>query len=289
MNACSKLIEELINLEQKLFSGVATIIASDRKQWKIYFYRGMLIWAEGGSHVYRFWQRYLYRICPQADVELFDREKIYSNSITDYYFINTLIKNKLATRKQIYHLIEQKIVNIFFDIFQVENKQTIKIEVKDKSAHNLLKENFNLTLPPLEIYQLLSKAYRQWIVWQSKGLASCSPNLAPVLKKEITNSQIPPIIWTNMKRTLDGQRTLRDLALQTNKDVFQLTRSLIPYFLKGYIRLVEIPDLTEINLRSRRTHGGSRTSQDAMQTASRFALATAIGQADIFKAATSVH
>lgn len=250
MKVYSKFIETLVIFEQKLFTGVITIMVNpDRKEWKIYLYQGMLLWAEGGSHVYRFWQRHLNLICPRADIKLFERERITSNSTTDYYFINTLLKQKLANREQIRDLIKQRIENILFDIFQIEKKHILQINSQPKSAHHLLKNDFNLTLSPLAIYLILSKVYDRWSAWEGKGLTSCSPNLAPIFKKDLEiNRQMSPIIFQNMQRMLNGKITLRDLALQMNKDVFDVTCALVPYFFKGYIRLIEVPDLAGVNL-----------------------------------------
>ena len=251
MNSHSKLIEELVVLEQELFTGVVTVSTPEIKQWKIYLYQGMLLWAEGGSHGYRFWQRYLNLLCPHANIRLFEQERIVSHSTTDYYFISTLLKQKLASRKKIKLLIQTRIENILFDIFQVENQKDITISSESKSAHSLLKKNFNLTLSNFRIYQLLSKAYDRWSTWAGKGLTSCSPNLAPVLKEGTKiDQQVSPIIFKNMKRMLNGKKTLRDLAIQMDKDVFEITCALVPYFFKGYIRLIEVPDLPGVDLSS---------------------------------------
>ena len=249
MNDHSKLIEKLVVLEQDLFTGVVTIITPDRKQWKIYLYQGMLLWAEGGSHVYRFWQRHLNILCPQTSIKLFEQEKNRNNSDIDYYFINALVKQKLANRKQIKILIQTRIQNIFFDMFQAENKQKLEFIGESQSAHSLLKKDFNITLSTLATYQILSITYGQWSIWQGKGLTSCSPNLAPMLKQNTKiNQQVSPIILQNMKRMLNGTNTLRDLALQMDKDVFEVTCALVPYFFKGYIKLMEIPDLPGVIL-----------------------------------------
>jgi hypothetical protein len=250
MQAQSKLIEKFVIFEQDLFTGVITIILnSNYQQWKIYLYQGMLLWAEGGCHVYRFWQRHLNLICPYVNIKLFEQERIISNSTNDYYFINTLLKQKLFSREQIKYSIVQRSEDILFDIFQIEHKHCLKFSSQAKSAHSLLKNDFNFTLSPLTMYQLLSKVYAQWFIWEEKGLTSCSPNLAPILKKDTQiERQVSPIIFQNMQRMLNGKQTLRDLALQMNKDVFEVTCALVPYFFKGYIRLLEIPDLPGVNL-----------------------------------------
>ena len=251
MNSRSQCIEKLVILEQELFTGVVTIIGYDDRRWNIYIYQGMLLWVEGGFHVYRFWQRHLSQICPQNSSDLFEKERTAGNSTTDYYFINTLSKQKLASRKQINQLITQKLEETFFDIFQVENKHRLKITHQIQSAHSLLKKDFNLTLQTVSISELLLKVYAAWSTWAGKGLSSCSPNLAPLLKQDTKiDQQVSSLIFNNMQRMLNGQKTLRDLALQMNKSVFDVTCALVPYFFKGYIRLIEIPDLPGVNLSS---------------------------------------
>ncbi len=49
-----------------------------------------------------------------------------------------------------------------------------------------------------------------------------------------------------MSRLLDGKNTLRDLAMKMDKDVLEVAIGLVPYFFKGYLRLLEIPDIPKI-------------------------------------------
>ena len=255
MNSQSQLIEKLIVLEQELFTGRVTILTPEDKQWYIYLYQGMLLWGEGGSHVYRFWQRHLNRLCPQGNIKLFEQARIKSNSNSDYYLINTLIEHKLATREQVSSLIETRFKVIFFDLLQTEHQQPLSITNKSQSAHSLLKKNFKLNLSLLAVHLILSQAYDKWSIWKEKGLASCSPNLAPLLKKNSNlNRQVSPIIFQNMQRMLDGKNTLRDLANKMDREVFDITCALVPYFFKGYIRLVEIPDFPGITLPMERSN-----------------------------------
>ena len=125
MNSQSQLIEKLIVLEEELFTGLVTVITPDDKQWNIYLYRGMLLWAEGGSHVYRFWQRHLNLLCPQGNIDLFDRERVRSNSNTDYYLITTLLKQKLATREQIASLLKLDLTTFFLIFFRANTLELI--------------------------------------------------------------------------------------------------------------------------------------------------------------------
>ncbi len=245
----SQLIKNLASFKEEKFTGVVTITSLRERQWKIYFYLGMLLWTEGGSHTFRFWQRAFKRLCPEAKTEYFDQNNIHSQYSCDYYLINILLTKKLADRESILNLIEQRIRDVFFDILQEEHlqqqkQQQLTISNNSLSAHNLLKSGFNLSLSPLDTLVLLSNSQQEWENWLGKGLASCSPNRAPILKEhEELRSQVPAIIFQNMVRLLDGKHTLRDLAIQMNKNVFEVTCGLVPYFFKGYIKLVEIPDL----------------------------------------------
>ena len=248
----SQLIKNLASFKEEKFTGVVTITSLRDRQWKVYFYLGMLLWTEGGSHTFRFWQRHFKLLCPQATMKYFDHNNIYSQYSCDYYLIDLLLKKKLANRELIIPLIKQRIREVFFDILQEEhlqqeNQKQLTISSHSTSAHNLLKSGFNLSLSPLDTLVLLSKAQEDWETWVGKGLASCSPNRAPILKvDEELRMQVPTIIFQNMVRLLDGENTLRDLAIKMNKNVFEVTCGLVPYFFKGYIKLVEIPDLPGI-------------------------------------------
>ncbi|MGL4883195.1 MAG: hypothetical protein ACRC8K_19370 [Waterburya sp.] len=93
---------------------------------------------------------------------------------------------------------------------------------------------------------MLFKSQTAWSTWGSKGLASCSPHHAPLLNKyDELKQQVPDIILSNMSRLLDGKSTLRDLAIKMDKDVLEVTCGLVPYFFKGYLRFLEIPDLSD--------------------------------------------
>ena len=250
----SQLIKNLASFKEEKFTGVVTITSSRDRQWKVYFYLGMLLWTEGGSHTFRFWQRTFKRLCPETRMEYFDQHNIHSQYPCDYHLVNTLLQKKLAHRELIINLIEQRIREVFFDILQEEylrkqNQEQLTISSNHLSAHNLLKSGFNLSLSPLDTLVLLSNSQEEWENWLGKGLASCSPNRAPILKDdEELRSQVPTIIFQNMVRLLNGKNTLRDLAIPMNKNVFDVTCGLVPYFFKGYIKLVEIPDLPGISI-----------------------------------------
>ncbi|MEN9521186.1 MAG: hypothetical protein RLZZ381_3774, partial [Cyanobacteriota bacterium] len=118
--------------------------------------------------------------------------------------------------------------------------------VESTSAHYLLKAGFSLSLISINLQQILFESQKAWSTWGSKGLASCSPHHAPLLHRgQDLQQQLPDFIVANMSRLLNGKQTLRDLALKMDKNVLELTCGIIPYFFKGYLRLLEIADLSD--------------------------------------------
>jgi chemotaxis family two-component system response regulator PixG len=81
-------------------------------------------------------------------------------------------------------------------------------------------------------------------VWSQAGLANFSPNLAPVLRRpEELQKMVSPAVYKNFVTFINGKSTLRELAIKMNQNVLPITRSLLPYILKGIIELVEVSDI----------------------------------------------
>ena len=80
--------------------------------------------------------------------------------------------------------------------------------------------------------------------WSAAGLANFSPNLAPVLRRpEQLQQMVSLSVYKNFVNLINGKFTLLDLAVKMKQSVLPLTRSLLPYILKGIIELVEVPDM----------------------------------------------
>ncbi|MEL6580316.1 MAG: DUF4388 domain-containing protein [Cyanobacteria bacterium J06621_12] len=247
MSANSKLGEQLISLHRQKFTGVLTILAEgDRQKWEIYFHQGQYLWAEGGYHPNRAWRRNFKYYCPGVNPGIVVlREQPEMRSL-HYCLLNVLLQRKLVERQQVKALIENRSQEIFFDLLQTEYNGILEYATESTSSHYLLKAGFSLSLTSINIEHMLFKSQTAWSTWGSKGLASCSPHHAPLLKSyQDLQTQLPDIILANMSRLLNGKRTLRDLAVRMDKNVLDVTCGIVPYFFKGYLRLLEIADLTD--------------------------------------------
>ena len=245
MSANSKLGEQLISLYKENFTGILTITSQDGKQeWKMFFYLGKYLWTEGGFHANRSWRRNFTHYCPGVKTDriiLRDRSGIKSEN---YFMLNILLQRKIVKRKQVVNLIENISREVFFDLLQKEYNNSLNYDIQTTTAHNLLKAGFSLSLISINLEQILFQSQTSWSIWGAKGLSACSPHHAPLLKSDDElQKQIPDIIFSNMSRLLNGKNTLRELAFKMQKSVLDITCGVVPYFFKGYLRLLEIPDL----------------------------------------------
>jgi hypothetical protein len=253
MSANSKLGEQLITLHRQKFTGILTITSQDEKKWEMFFYLGKYLWADGGYQINRSWRRNFSYYLPkvdtssivlrnQAEVRLGEAHALRSPK---HYLIHVLLQRKIVTIEQVKALINNRSQEILFDLLQKEYHDSLIYNAQETSAHYLLKAGFSLSLAFLNLEQMLFKSQTAWSTWGSKGLASCSPHHAPLLNKyDELKQQVPDIILSNMSRLLDGKSTLRDLAIKMDKDVLDVTCGLVPYFFKGYLRFLEIPDIS---------------------------------------------
>ncbi|MEO0012865.1 MAG: hypothetical protein RLZZ535_1254 [Cyanobacteriota bacterium] len=247
MSANSKLGEQLLSLHRQKFTGILTITAQNEQQmWEMFFHQGEYLWTEGGYHANRSWRRNFNHYCPGVNKEVLLLRYQPEMRSPHYYLLNVLLQRKIIQRKQVQALIGNLSAEIFFDLLQAEYTGTLNYTVETTSAHYLLKAGFSLSLISINLQQILFESQTAWSTWGSKGLASCSPHHAPLLHRgQDLQQQLPDFIFANMSRLLNGKQTLRDLALKMDKNVLELTCGIIPYFFKGYLRLLEIADLSD--------------------------------------------
>lgn len=247
MSANSKLGEQLISLHRQKFTGVLTITSLDNRQkWEMFFNQGAYLWTEGGFHPNRSWRRNFKHYCPGVNIGVVVLREHPEMRSPHYCLLNVLLQRKAIKRQQAKALIKNRTQEIFFDLLQKEYNSRLSYTIETTSSHYLLKAGFSLSLAFINLEQMLFKSQTSWSTWGSKGLASCSPHHAPLIHHDgDLQQQLPDLIFSNMSRLLNGKRTLRDLAVKMDKNILDLTCGILPYFFKGYLRLLEIPDLPD--------------------------------------------
>lgn len=238
----SKLANQLIFAKQKKFTGKLEIKTSFNNSWIFYLYTGKVVWGEGGCHPHRSWQRLLTKYCTQLECHNFQASVGDRNNGGNYYILTVLLQRKLLTKEQVIEIIKNTVIEILFDLLQIETQQSLTLSWEDNSSwFNSDLQKFNILIDLETEFQL---AQQEWLLWQKEGLTAYSPNLAPVVKEpEKLREAVPVTAYQNLIRLLDGQRSLRDLACYLNKDLPKLASSLLPYLKQGLIKWNDIPDI----------------------------------------------
>jgi chemotaxis family two-component system response regulator PixG len=230
------------SLKQARFSGQLLVTSSQGTTWVFYLYLGRIMYATGGRHPVRRWRRNVTAYSPQMIAqfseigsELASIAAEQSSKISwEYKLLSLWIDEQKITREQATNLIKATVVEILFDLTQA--MQVTCETMQD----NLLSTRLVL----VDADQVIGEAYRLYQGWQDAKIADRSPDLAPVIKQaEELQRRTQPKVYQNLEQLLDGQQTLRDLAIRMRRDVVTVTRSLLPYIQLGLVQLVEVKDI----------------------------------------------
>ncbi|MEH2099254.1 MAG: response regulator [Nostoc sp.] len=254
----NNLVNEFKTCTQLQYNGKLSIKSSKGSQWNFYYRLGRIVWATGGTHPFRRWRRHIAQNCPQIDVDKLQlRVQDLSIDYWDYKLIEVFYKKQKIQREQIQSIAENTIAELLFDLALQGNFASISCS---RSQEIILETPMSFTSAEMSVKHMQDS----WKIWSEAGLANFSPDLAPVLRRpEQLEQMVSPSVYKNFVNLINGKFTLRDLAMKMKQSVLPLTRSLLPYILKGIIELVEVPDLplgvTEVNNNSNTTQAKKRT------------------------------
>ena len=223
---------ELDTLIQQEFTGRLDIEAR-KEQWHLYFTLGRLAWAGGGVHWFRRWHRCLHQYCPQVH-----RLEIGFQGArnSDYVLLIQWLKQQYITGAEATSVIRNTIEEVLFDILQYAEKGEFKLSHNDQEA-------IDTPLTLLNPQHVLDSAQKAWQLWTREGLEDLSPNLAVTIRQpdqlqQHTSHQLHQTLIV----TIDGERTLRELALLFKQEPSRLIQKLGFYLQQGWMELIEVPD-----------------------------------------------
>ncbi|NJO79825.1 MAG: response regulator [Cyanobacteria bacterium RM1_2_2] len=234
-------IEFLRNLEQLRFTGQLIQTDSTEQQWIIYLNQGRIVYATGGVHPVRRWRRNLITYCPRIQTYRLawqiDLAKVAANEFSlgwEYALLKFWVTQKRITQAQAEQMIRAAIVEVFFDVMQASG-------VTERIQYYQSISTFS---SPVEIGEAISKVERLRQIWQNAQLNAYSPNHAPVIKQpeQLQQWGLAPF-YQPLLRLLNGQRTLRDVAVEVRQDVVDVALPILRCVQLGWIEFVSIADL----------------------------------------------
>ncbi len=232
MNSLREIVENDLSLryltaqftaiEADKLSGHLIIQIESTPSWLFSFYLGKLSWINGGSDPLNRWQRNL--------------ENINSNCS----FIEIGGNNKTTFNT---HIVPQQslVLEVLFDIIQ--NSQY----PKNRLSHQMIlidtsNIKSNLNLPFLNIASILAQAIKSWQAWENAGLADYFPDRFPTIQDAAQLSQYTAIgNLSEILLSIDGNRSLRSLAIDHRQDLLDFTKSILPLLTSGAISFTLFP------------------------------------------------
>jgi len=230
-------------LKQLRFNGQLVLQQAKGNRWNIYLHLGHVVFATGGTHPVKRWDRNLTTYVPEIAADLSSEQSELSsitpedcNRCWQYHLLYSWVKQGKITRQQATKIIWSTLVEVMFDVTQADN---IAYELKPgKSSAN------GIVL--IDSSRIIAEVKRQWLSWQEAKAIDYRPNLAPIIKQpDRLQQHTSKTVFEMLDQLLNGQQTLRDLASDMKRETLSFTSSLLPYLQSGLVELINIPDLPE--------------------------------------------
>ncbi|HEY9638061.1 MAG TPA: response regulator [Coleofasciculaceae cyanobacterium] len=236
---------QLIETFQKVqFSGQLIWIAPNNgKKWNFYFYLGRIMYATGGTHPVRRWARNLAAYCPQIRVDIIELQqdlyKLNPDALTtswEYQLFCLWIEQQKITQNQVEKVIQSILEEVLFDLSQ---EQGLTHQIKE--GHSISKP-----IALIDEKHVIAEVQQLWqALWNAK-ITDYSLDKALIIKQPKRLEECTPVnVYQALTQLLDGENTLRDLAVKMKGNVVQVTRLILPYIKSGLVELISIPDLPD--------------------------------------------
>ncbi len=235
--AVYSLVEQLRGYGRKQFTGKLELHSVKDYKWSIYYCHGRLVWAAGGTHHHRRWRRLMGQYKLQIDFNKISFRTIEEIRLWDYHVLVILMKRMVLTREQITPIIEGFVQEVLFDIIQCAANEKI-------TYYCDFEDEITPVIALIHAEHAIDRAHQEWLTWRKAGIADFSPNLAPWIKRPSQlKEEASDLTYKTLITILDGRRSLRELSTWMKKDLLNLVQSLMAYYHRGMIGLVEVADI----------------------------------------------
>ncbi len=248
------LLQQINFCSEKRFTGKLCVTGFDGNNidnfdgncWNIYFYRGRLVGDSAGIHPIRRLRRQL----SQQEVELpgnsgdvfFSAEELEE---PNFLVIKRLLKENHIDREQAEKIIIGSLVEVLFDIQHFEERALIKkksppvyILQASPNEHSLVPEIL------IKSEAILEKVATSFQAWCQQGLIKYSPNLTPGVDDYAKLQKFLPVkTYEKIVCILDGEQTLRDIAVKIGEDIEPIMKTVLKYCQVKAVSLSLMPDI----------------------------------------------
>ncbi len=251
------LIIQIKAIKTQSFSGNLLVKVESNPSWILSFRLGRLGWVAGGIEPIGCWQRNLTLAKLDLPPDRLAEINNPPNAVLDSNLLAELLVSQLIDQQKCIELTTRMAIENLFDIIQFSqhNGNRLTAQFAHTGAGN---SQLNLVLPLLEIEPILTKTIQTWQEWANVGLAAYAPSLFAVVSKSLDLSQLaenPDLHHTVL--AIDGNRSIRSLAVNSRQSVINFTSVLLPLLRSGFVVLSAQPKSKIVSEGSPSKSGGS--------------------------------
>jgi len=242
------LFSKLSKYAENGFTGRLNIKIENVACWHIYFNTGAIIWASGGVHPVRRWLRQLKGCHCQVSVpEGVTKEELLSSphECWDYFALTQLMQENHIHPEQVKYIVEGVISEVLFDVVQAFAKlsatevEQIKMYRKQEVApcdKQILPWTWRTETAKERILLM-------WQSWAVAGLDQFSPDTGVIANQEELKKQKFNSLTKYFLKIEAEEKTLRDLAVESERNVLSILRTMKSYFNQNLIQFRSVSDL----------------------------------------------
>jgi two-component system, chemotaxis family, response regulator PixG len=254
---------QLSQIKEQLFSGCVLLKSSQGQEWYLHFYLGRILYATGGTHPTRRWVRNCRiakvdsgtgedlqtRIRSLTDISALTRAEM--NSCWEYYLLVNWAKQSRISRNGLVQMIQSTIVEVLFDILRTTEVSWELLSADVGNNERLRQQNeartaLNPQLTLIDVERALGLAQQQRQQWDEANLMDICPDRGiEIVDVDGFRKLVNERVFLSLKSILNGQYSIREIAVKTHKSPMAIGRSFSGYIRAGHLRLVEPPDFDD--------------------------------------------
>ena len=265
--------ESLDRYRQQQFTGQITLVPTkgNQQRWSFFFCLGRLFWVDDGKSDNRRTLRLLQAVCPSIKQKRFALREGDAFAAQNYSLLMVLLHRRVLSQELFCQVVNGVIAEAVFDLlWQTGGAVQVGTEVPYDPLDVL-----KMASVTVKSHAAITEAAQAWAAWQEAQLVDFHPDWALAIRStDQLRERLAPEVYQKLALAIDGQRTVRDLAVLMRKDVPTITRSLVPYIRRNIIDLHPIEDLPSLVVLPTPGAEGNGRSSDRRQTVPTPAAAT---------------
>jgi two-component system, chemotaxis family, response regulator PixG len=198
--------------------------------WQFYFVSGQLLYGTGGRHPVRRWLRH---VTPLVHSLKLIRQIDRSHACWEYGTFDVLCKSGSLRSEDATRVIRRILAEVLFDLAQAK-----------QLSYTILKEDLLVprfaSVPTEQVFQLFEqgRAVHQRTHFSLPSLDA----VAYIKQPKLLESQLEPQIFKTLQGMINGEESLREIAVRIQQNPLTLLGSLSAHINKGSIVLLDQVD-----------------------------------------------